>query len=175
MKRIFIIAEAGVNHNGSIEIAKKLILEAKASGADAIKFQTFKAKNIVSESALKAEYQKKTTEKSETQYHMIKKLELTETAHLELKNYCQEIEITFLSSPFDREGVKFLNKLGLSTFKIPSGEITNIPYLKEIGSLNKNVLMSTGMANLGEIETALNILQNAGTPLKNITFWGEDG
>ena len=169
MNKTFIIAEAGVNHNGSIELAKELIDVAVDAGADAIKFQTFKANKVVSKYAPKAEYQKKTTCKNESQYEMIKKLELDEKAHKELISYCKQKGIMFLSTPFDHDSIELLNDLGLEIFKIPSGEITNLPYLRHIGSLKKRVILSTGMATLKEIEDALDVLINAGTLKENIT------
>ncbi|MBT4347786.1 MAG: N-acetylneuraminate synthase [Methylococcales bacterium] len=169
MSKVFIIAEAGVNHNGSTELAKKLIDVAVHSGADAIKFQTFKAENLVSKKAQKAEYQKQTTDSKESQFEMIKKLELDVDTHQALMAYCAEKNILFLSTPFDHDSINLLNKLGLDIFKIPSGEITNSPYLKQIGALNKQVILSTGMANLGEIEAALAVLVSAGTQRKRIT------
>ena len=169
MNKTFIIAEAGVNHNGSIEIAKKLIDTAAEAGADAVKFQTFKAEKVVSRYAQKAEYQKQTTDKAESQYDMIKKLELDVKAHRELMAYCNAKNIMFLSTPFDHDSIELLNDLGLEIFKIPSGEITNLPYLKHIGKLNKKVIVSTGMSDLGEIEDALDILIGAGTSKGNIT------
>ena len=169
MNKVFIIAEAGVNHNGSIEVAKKLIDVAVEAGADAVKFQTFKAEKLVSKNAQKAEYQKQTTDKNESQFEMIKKLELDIEAHEKLITYCKTRNIMFLSTPFDHDSINLLNNLGLEVFKIPSGEITNLPYLRHIGSLNKKVILSTGMANLGEIESALGILSSAGTKMENIT------
>jgi len=165
----FIIAEAGVNHNGSIMIAKELIDVASISGADAVKFQTFKAENLVAKNTQKADYQKQTTDASESQFDMIKKLELDVDTHKELITYCQEKNIIFLSTPFDHESVDLLSDLGLQTFKIPSGEITNLPYLRHVGSLGKRVILSTGMSNLEEVGDALNILINAGTSKDNIT------
>jgi N,N'-diacetyllegionaminate synthase len=166
---VFIIAEAGVNHNGSIDLAKKLIDVAANSGVDAVKFQTFKAENLVAKNTQKAEYQKQTTDASESQFDMIKKLELDVDTHKELIIYCQEKNIIFLSTPFDHESINLLSDLGLNIFKIPSGEITNLPYLRHIGSLGKKVILSTGMSNLGEVGDALNILINAGTSKDNIT------
>jgi N,N'-diacetyllegionaminate synthase len=166
--RTFIIAEAGVNHNGDWDTAMKLIDAASEAGADAIKFQTFKTENLVSRSAQKAEYQKITTWKTETQFEMLKKLELSEKAHYDLFQYCQQRKIMFMSTPFDIESIDFLNNLGLELFKIPSGEITNLPYLRKIGKFNKKVILSTGMADLGEIEDALNVLTESGTPKNNI-------
>ena len=169
MKKVFIIAEAGVNHNGSVEIAKQLIDAAVTAGADAIKFQTFKAENVVSKNAQKAEYQKQTTEKNESQFEMIKKLELDLDTHKILIDYCKEKKIMFLSTPFDNDSIKLLFNLGLEIYKIPSGEITNLPYLRNIGKLGKKVILSTGMANIGEIEKALDILIQEGTDKDNIT------
>ncbi len=169
MNKVFIIAEAGVNHNGSSELAKKLIDVASESGADAVKFQTFKAENLVSKNAQKAEYQKQTTDKNESQFDMIKKLELDVDTHKELMLYCKTKNIIFLSTPFDHDSIDLLSDLGLEIFKIPSGEITNLPYLRHIGRLNKKVILSTGMADIGEIEDALDVLIAAGTKKENIT------
>ena len=160
---VFIIAEAGVNHNGSVELAKKLIDVASESGADAVKFQTFKAESLVSKKAQKAEYQKQTTDAKEAQF------ELDVGAHKILMDHSIEKNIMFLSTPFDHDSIDFLNELGLSIFKIPSGEITNLPYLRHIGLLNKKVILSTGMADIGEIEDALDVLLQAGTSRENIT------
>lgn len=170
MEKVFIIAEAGVNHNGNIELAKKLIDAASLAKADAVKFQTFKTENLVSKNAAKADYQKKNTNNStESQFDMIKRLELDIDTHNELISYCKEKNIMFLSTPFDLESVDLLNNLGLEIFKIPSGEITNLPYLRKIGELKKKIVLSTGMADIGEIEDALDILINAGTLKENIT------
>ena len=166
---VFIIAEAGVNHNGSIELARKLIDVAVEAGADAVKFQTFKAENLVSKNAQKAEYQKETTDNKESQFDMIKKLELDVKAHEELISYCNSKDIMFLSTPFDHNSIELLNDLGLKIFKIPSGEITNLPYLRHIGKLNKKIILSTGMSDIGEIEDALNVLIDSGTKKSNIT------
>jgi len=166
---VFIIAEAGVNHNGSLKLAKKLIDAAAQSGADAVKFQTFKAENLVTKTAKKAEYQKKTTDVLESQFDMIKNLELDESAHKKLLTYCQKKGIIFLSTPFDHDSINLLNDLGLQTFKIPSGEINNLPYLRHIGSLNKQLILSTGMSTLKEVAAALKILETAGTPKNKIT------
>lgn len=163
MNKTFIIAEAGVNHNGSIDLAKKLIDVASEVGADAVKFQTFKATNLVSKNAQKAEYQNETTDKGESQFEMLKKLELDINTHHDLIAYCKEKNIMFLSTPFDHDSIELLNDLGLEIFKIPSGEITNLPYLRHIGKLGKKVILSTGMADMGEIEDALDILTAAGT------------
>lgn len=169
MSKVFIIAEAGVNHNGSIELAKKLIDVAVEAKADAVKFQTFKTENLVSKNAQKADYQKQTTDSIESQFDMIKKLELDVDTHKELISYCTSKNIMFLSTPFDLDSVDLLNDLGLQIFKIPSGEITNLPYLRKIGNLNKKIVLSTGMADIGEIEDALDILINSGTKKENIT------
>lgn len=165
----FIIAEAGVNHNGSLELAKKMINVAKEAGADAVKFQTFNSEKGVTKTAGKAEYQKTETGSNETLYDMIKKLELDTKAHYELLKYCQECDILFMSTPFDHESIELLCDMGLEIFKIPSGEITNLPYLRHIGSLKKEVILSTGMADIKEIEDALNILTSAGTEKDKIT------
>ena len=170
MKQVFIIAEAGVNHNGSVELAKELIDVAVQAGVDAVKFQTFKAENLVSKNAQKAAYQKETTDKQESQFDMIKKLELDINTHIELIAYCKAKDIMFLSTPFDHDSINMLDELDLEIFKVPSGEITNLPYLRHIGSLKTEVILSTGMADLGEIEDALNILTEAGTERDQITI-----
>ena len=167
---VFIIAEAGVNHNGSKKLAKKMIDAAFESGADAVKFQTFKAENIISKTAKKAEYQIKTSDEFESQFDMLKKLELDTETHNELFAYCQEKGIMFLSTPFDHDSINLLSDLGLQVFKIPSGEITNLPYLRHIGSLEKKVLLSTGMSTLQEVSNALTVLIGAGTKKENITI-----
>ena len=165
----FIIAEAGVNHNGSLKSAKKLIDIASKAGADAIKFQTFKASNLVTKYAQKAKYQKLNSKNKETQFRMLKKLELSEEFHKKLISYCRYKKIIFLSSPFDQESIELLKKLGLKIIKIPSGEITNLPYLRQVGKLNKKIILSTGMSNMNEIKTAMKILIKSGTKKKNIT------
>lgn len=169
INRTFIIAEAGVNHNGSLEMAFQLIDVAVAAGADAVKFQTFKAEKVIADNAPKTGYQKETTDSDESQLEMVKKLELDEMAHTQLYRHCQHRGIQFLSTPFDLESIDLLNRLGLEIFKIPSGEITNLPYLRKLGTLKKRLILSTGMANLGEIEAALDVLTESGTPLENIT------
>ena len=166
---VFIIAEAGVNHDGSIDNAYRLIDAAVEAGADAIKFQTFKAESLVLKNVDKANYQKQTTNESESQFEMIKRLELSVDAHKKLIKYCNEKNIIFLSSPFDHESIDLLNELQLQIFKIPSGEITNLPYLRHIGLLNKKVFLSTGMSNLQEVGDALTVLINSGTLKENIT------
>ena len=169
MSKTLIIAEAGVNHNGSIKIAKKLIDVAKDCGADAVKFQTFTAEKLVRFNAEKANYQKETSGKDETQFNMIKKLELDVITHKELIKYCTKKRILFLSSPFDLDSVDLLAKLGLEIIKIPSGEIVNLPYLEKIGKLKKRIILSTGMADLGEIKNALDVLISSGTETDDIT------
>ena len=160
MTKVFIIAEAGVNHNGSLELAMKLVDIAVDAGADAVKFQTFKAENLVVKRAQKAEYQKGTTNSSEPQYQMLKRLELSEVAHENILRYCQQKGIMFLSTPFDLESIDFLDRLGMPIFKIPSGEITNLPYLRRIAGKGKEIILSTGMSNLDEIGDALSLLMS---------------
>lgn len=160
---VYIIAEAGVNHNGDINLAKKLIDIAAESGVDAVKFQTFRTDKLVSKTASKADYQKKSTSKEESQHEMIKRLELSHEDHLILKEHCKAKGVHFLSSPFDIESADFLNNLGMNIFKIPSGEITNLPYLRHIGKFGKEVILSTGMSTLEEIKSALEILSKSGT------------
>ncbi len=159
---VYIIAEAGVNHNGSYEIACKLVDVAKEAGADCVKFQTFRSELLVSRDAFKAEYQKKTTAEA-TQLEMLRKLELTYDEFISLKEYCDRIDICFLSTPFDLESIKFLNSIDIPFWKIPSGEVTNYPYLKAIGKTGKSVLMSTGMCDLKDIRNAMNVLKANGT------------
>lgn len=169
MKRVFIIAEAGVNHSGSLEIAKKLVEVAVDAGVDAVKFQTFKASGLVSRTARKAAYQEETTGAHESQFDMLRKLELDSEAHRVLHKACGHVGIEFLSTPFDSESVELLVSLGMQTFKIPSGEITNLPHLRHIGRLGKRVILSTGMSELKEVADALAALVAAGTPKENIT------
>lgn len=159
---VLIIAEAGVNHNGSLTLAKKLVDTAKEAGADCVKFQTFISQNIVSKSTAKAEYQKKNTEEDETQFKMLKKLELSFDDFNELQKYCDTSAIKFLSTPFDFESIEFLKTIGMELWKIPSGEITNLPYLIKIAKLKQPVVLSTGMSTLEEIETAVNVLKKNG-------------
>ena len=165
-----IIAEAGVNHNGDIELAKKLIEVAADAGADFVKFQTFKADKIVSKSAVKAAYQIKNLSDDDTsQHNMLRKLELSNEAHFLLKDYSIEKKIGFLSSGFDNESIDFLDELEIPLFKIPSGEITNKPYLQNIAGKGKPIILSTGMATLGEIETAIEVLEQSGAQRNTIT------
>ena len=169
-KRTFIIAEAGVNHNGSIKKALKLIDVAKLSGANAIKFQTFKAENLTTDYAPKAEYQKYKSLKNETQFQMLKKLELTDAMHKACFKECKKKKIIFISSAFDIESLCYLKKFKLSYFKVPSGEITNIPYLEVLGKFRKKIILSTGMSNISEIKKALKTLTINGTKKNNITL-----
>jgi len=169
MKKTFIIAEAGVNHNGSIELAKKLIDVASEAGCDAVKFQTFKAESLVSKNAAKAEYQKQTTGNKETQLEMIKKLELSYDDFIELQKYCKNKGILFLSTPFDLESIDFLDSINMPIFKIPSGEITNLPYLKKLASYKKKIILSTGMSTIDEIECALKVLEGCEISLLHCT------
>jgi len=168
-KKTFIMAEAGINHNGSFKKAIELIKKAKEINADAIKFQTFIAENIVTLKAPKAGYQKNNISNNETQYSMIKKLQLSFDEFEKLYRYCKKIKIEFISSAFDLESLFFLKKLGIRIFKIPSGEITNLPYLELLGKFNKKIILSSGMSNMMEIKKALKILINNGTVKKNIT------
>ena len=167
---ILIIAEAGVNYNGSIKKAKMLIDAAEESGADYVKFQTFKAKTLVTKTAEKAEYQKGLTSTDETHFEMIKKLELDKDKHEELINYCKTKDIQFLSSAFDYDSINLLAELDIPLFKIPSGEITNLPYLRHIGRMGKPIIMSTGMSTLDEVHNALKILIESGAEKEQITI-----
>ena len=168
-QRTLIIAEAGVNHNGDFLLAKKLVDVSKDAGADIIKFQTFQANQLATNRAEKAEYQKQTSGISEGQLEMLKRLELSPEQHEELIRYCNQIGIEFLSTAFDLQSIELLMSLNPKRWKIPSGEITNLPYLRQIGRLKKQIILSTGMANLGEIEAALKVLEEAGTPRSQIT------
>lgn len=159
---VYIIAEAGVNHNGSFELACKLVDAAKAAGVDCIKFQTFQSKNLVSHSAEKAEYQKATTGDS-SQQDMLKKLELSYHEFLALKDYCTQVGICFLSTPFDFDSIEFLNSIDMPFWKIPSGEVTNLPYLLALAKTGKPVVMSTGMCEMEEIDCAIKVLRENGT------------
>lgn len=168
--KVLIIAEAGVNHNGSLEIAKRLIDEASFAGVDIIKFQTFKAEKLVSKAAKQAEYQKKNIGKGEeTQYAMLKKLELSNEQHEELIAYCKSKNIRFFSTAFDMDSIDYLHSLDLGLWKIPSGEITNYPYLKKIASYKEPVILSTGMCELTDIENAINVLVGNGVSKDIIT------
>lgn len=169
MSKVLIIAEAGVNHNGSIELAKQLIDRAAEAGADIVKFQTFKTENLVSRAAVKAAYQKKNMEGGDTQFDMLKKLELSEADHHELIAHCKKTGIEFWSTAFDADSIHLLQKLGINRWKVPSGEITNLPYLQQIGALNHDIILSTGMCTMEEIEEAIAALVEAGTAKTKIT------
>lgn len=162
MNKTFIIAEAGVNHNGSFELACKLVDSAKAAGVDCIKFQTFKSGNLVSRNAQKADYQKSTTGEG-SQVDMLKKLELSFDEFIALKQYCDKKNICFLSTPFDFESIDFLNSIEMPFWKIPSGEVTNYPYLVKLAKTEKPVVMSTGMCELDEVDEAIKVLRQNGT------------
>ncbi|MGE5605232.1 MAG: N-acetylneuraminate synthase [Bacteroidota bacterium] len=159
---VFIIAEAGVNHNGSLEMAERLVDLAAEAGADAVKFQTFKADRFVTTTAPKALYQKEATGSGESQYTMLKRLELSYEQHLELVEHCKTRNITFLSTPFDFDSVALLEKFNLPAYKISSGDLTNLPFLEYIATKNKPIILSTGMASLGEVEEAVAAIQNTG-------------
>lgn len=159
---VYIIAEAGVNHNGSFEVACKLADAAKAAGVDCVKFQTFKSENLVSHNAQKAEYQRNTMGDG-SQVDMLKKLELSYNKFVDLKAYCDRIGICFLSTPFDFDSIEFLDSINMPFWKIPSGEVTDLPYLVALAKTRKPVIMSTGMCEMAEIETAINVLRKNGT------------
>ena len=167
--RTLIIAEAGVNHNGDLALARQLIDVAAVAGADLVKFQTFTADRLATRTAQKADYQNRTTTSTESQHEMLSRLELTDAMHHELIAHCATRNIDFFSTGFDIESVDLLVRHGQNHFKIPSGEITNLPYLRHIGRLGKSVILSTGMANLGEIEAAIDALEAAGTPRAMLT------
>ena len=160
--KVFIIAEAGVNHNGDVNLALQLVDAAADAGADAVKFQTYRAEALVSLDAAMADYQKQNTGKEESQYAMLKRLELSEEAHYLVKQRAEKRGITFFSTAFDSDSISFLEKMDIPLWKIPSGEITNYPYLFRIGTLNRPTILSTGMANLAEVEAAVTVLQKAG-------------
>ena len=165
--KVLIIAEAGVNHNGSLKLAKKMVDVAKTAGADYVKFQTFIPENLVSRYAEKAEYQKKSTQQHQTQLEMLRNLALSQHDFIELKSYCDNIGIGFISTPFDLESIEFLNGLNMDFWKLPSGEITNLPYLEAIGKTRKKAIMSTGLCDMTEIQAAIGILEKQG--VKDIT------
>ncbi len=160
---VYIIAEAGVNHNGSLELAKKLVDAAKDSGADCVKFQTFVSKNLVSKNAEKADYQKMQTSHEESQQDMLKRLELSFDEFVALNAYCRSRDIEFMSTAFDFDSIDFLYKLGMGTWKIPSGDITNLPYLIKIAKLKNPVILSTGMSTMDDIRCAISTLRGNGT------------
>lgn len=159
----YIIAEAGVNHNGSLDLARKLVDRAREAGANCVKFQTFLASEAVSRFAQKAQYQRETVPHGESQLEMIKKLELSFQSFVELKSYCEQLGIDFLSTPFDLPSIDFLHELGVPFWKIPSGEITNLPYLIKIAQTGRPVVLSTGMSQMEEVEQAVNLLREHGT------------
>jgi N,N'-diacetyllegionaminate synthase len=168
LKKVFIIAEAGVNHNGSLDRAKEMVKAAAKAGVDAIKFQTFKAETLVTKDAAKAAYQIKTSGKAETQFEMLKKLELSYPSHLELIETCKTNQIEFLSTPFDLTTIDFLKKIGICKWKIPSGDINNLPYLRKLASFEQEIIMSTGMSDIEEIGAALQVFTSKGLSLDKI-------
>ena len=170
MSKTLIIAEAGVNHNGSIDMAKRLIEAAAEAGVDYVKFQTFKSEKLVSRHAAKADYQKANTGGEDSQLKMLQQLELSRDDHFLLIEHCKKCGIKFLSTAFDLESIEFLHSLNLDLWKIPSGEITNLPYLRSIAQKGGRVIMSTGMCDLSDIEAALKVLTSNGTPEENITL-----
>ena len=171
MHKVIIIAEAGVNHNGSLETAKQLIEVAYESGADIVKFQTFKADKLVSKDAIKADYQKRNlTSNNDSQYEMLKKLELSENQHYELIDYCNKKGVRFFSTAFDFDSIDFLSVLNLGLWKIPSGEITNYPYLRRIAQNKEPVILSTGMCEIIDIENAINVLLKFGLTKEQISL-----
>lgn len=165
-----IIAEAGVNHNGSVELAHRLVDEAARAGADYVKFQTFRTERLVTRHAAKANYQQHTSGAAESQFDMLKRLELPASAFLDIAAECERKRIAFLSTPFDIESATFLAGIGMRALKVASGDITDIPFLRQLGAIGLPILLSTGMATLGEVEHALETLDAAGTPLERITL-----
>lgn len=170
MKSVFVIAEVGVNHNGRLDLALQMIDIAADCGADAVKFQTFKSRNEISKYAEKAEYQKEATGTNESLLDMAIRLELDEDAHRRLFERCKTRGIQFMSSPFESWSIEFLDALGLDVLKIPSGQVDNLPYLRQIGALGKTIILSTGMSTLDEVEQAINVLVAAGTRKEDITI-----
>ena len=170
MSRVLIIAEAGVNHNGDPTLAFRLVDEAKAAGADAVKFQAFSADSLVSSQAPKAAYQLETTPEEQSQRNMLRSLELSPDTFHKLAAYCAERSISFLATPFDHASIDLLAAMKLPVFKVPSGEITNLPYLRKIGALGKEIFLSTGMSTLDEVAAALDILERAGTEPSSVTL-----
>jgi N,N'-diacetyllegionaminate synthase len=164
MAHVFVIAEAGVNHNGSLDTALQLVEAASAAGADAVKFQTFRAESLVTRWGRKAAYQERTTAQTESQFEMLQRLELDAAAHERLSEHCGHVGIQFLSSPFDIESVDLLAAMNVSAFKVPSGEITNLPFLRHVACKKRPVILSTGMSTLGEVEEAVHVLKSAGVP-----------
>jgi len=168
--RTIVVAEAGVNHNGRMGLAEALVDAAASVGADAVKFQTFTPETLVTRTSEKADYQKETTGAKETQYEMLAKLVLDDPAHRRLIARCRQRNIRFMSSPFSVEDVEYLHGLGLDLFKIPSGEITNLPYLRKIGALRKEIILSTGMAEMHEVEDAVGVLTAGGAHMEHLTL-----
>jgi len=162
MPHVFVIAEAGVNHNGSLDLALQLVDAAKASGADAVKFQTFRADQLATRSAHKAPYQERTTSNSESQFEMLQRLQLDAAAHRRLIDHCRNVGIQFLSSPFDIQSADLLATMNVPLYKVPSGEITNLPFLQHLARKSRPLILSTGMSTLGEVEEAVQVLQAAG-------------
>ena len=169
-QKVIIIAESGVNHNGDLKLAYKLIDAAKNCSADYIKFQTFNTNELILKNTKKAKYQKLNDSKKRSQYEMLKKLEINNEFHLKIINYCKKKKIKFLSSPFDIKSINLLQKFKLNTIKIPSGEIGNVPYLQHLGKLNKNIFISTGLSTINEIKKSLQILINSGTNKSKISI-----
>jgi N-acetylneuraminate synthase len=167
---VYIIAEAGVNHNGDLKLAKRLVAAAAAAGADAVKFQSFKAAKLLRADAPKADYQRQTTEAGESQYEMLRRLELSEEAHFELADLCAKLDIEFMSTPFDLDSARFLAGLGLSRFKVSSGDLTNLPLLRYLGGLGRPVIVSTGLAEPDEIKAGAEALLKAGLGPEKITL-----
>jgi N-acetylneuraminate synthase/N,N'-diacetyllegionaminate synthase len=161
-ERAFIVAEAGVNHNGDVELARQLVDVAAQAGVDAVKFQTFKAERVVSATAAKAAYQLQSTDPGESQLDMLRRLELSLDAQCELQAYCHERGVIFMSTPFDETSADFLASLDVPVFKIPSGELTNLPFLTHVAHKGKPLIISTGMAYLGEVDEAVRTIRNAG-------------
>ena len=170
MNKVFIVAEAGVNHNGDIAKAKALIDKGAEAGVDYVKFQTFKAEKLVTKQAQRASYQDKNTQNNDSQYEMLKKLELSQALHQELMDYCNQKGVKFLSTGFDSESLVFLAQLGITIAKVPSGEITNLPYLRQVASIFPEVILSTGMATIDEIKDAVKVLIDNGVSKDKITI-----
>ena len=162
MKKVIIIAEAGVNHNGSLDLAKKLVVKAKEAGADYVKFQTARPEKVISTFAPQAEYQKKNTGKEESQLEMARRIVLALEDFRELKAYCDEVGIKFMSTPFDPDSIDLLVEIGMDYMTVPSGELTNLPYLRRIAKCGMPVIMSTGMCRLDEVEAAVDVLVGGG-------------
>lgn len=169
-KPVYIIAEAGVNHNGELRLARRLTAAAAVAGVDAVKFQTFKADRLVRRQAVKAAYQLQTTDSAENQHQMLRRLELSENAHHDLVRLCSELDLEFLSTPFDQESAFFLKELGLECFKVSSGDLTNVPLLRFLAESGKRVIVSTGLAELREVEACVDILVKAGLKTENLTL-----